>query len=363
MPAFVKTAVNNFNKLSIHQKQSTGWKTVSQVYVKTTDGWKPIWSYSWETGNWSECSATCGGGTQTRTVQCKRNDDIYVVDGLCPDIKPATQQVCNTQDCYTYSWYSGSWSWDSETCGKSYATRTVYCRRSDGTKVSDSYCSGSKPSTSTSATDCSSCSYDESYYLQSKVRHCNNIAQDGKTNWTLSSVRSAIYRDFKTIYSHYLGCNAVEKTCGYSTYCCSKSENGPACSIRWITGSWGSCSATCGSGTKTRSVTCQDGTSGASVSTTACNNALFITKPATSQSCTVCTSCSWSESSYIANKVDQCNATAVDGRTNWTASQVRSAISANGFTPYTHYLEYGAKEGVCPWASSTCCRSEGFTYY
>lgn len=363
MPAFVKTAVSNFNKLSVYQKQSAGWKTVGQVYIKTADGWKPIWSYSWETGSWTTCSASCGGGTQTRTVKCKRNDDVYVADGLCSGTKPITSQSCNTQDCYTYSWYSGSWSWDSETCGYSYGSRTVYCRRSDGAQVSDSYCSGSKPSTSTSTRDCSGCSYVESDYVYSKVRHCNNIKQDNRTDWTYATTRAKIINDFKTVYSHYLGCGAVEKTCAYSRTCCSNSENGPACSVWWVAGTWGVCSTSCGSGTQSRTVTCKETISGATVSTTACSNATYMTKPSASISCTKCTSCAWSESSYINAKVKQCNATAVDGRTNWTAAQVRSAISGNGMTPYQHYQTYGQSESVCPWASAVCCSSNGYRYY
>lgn len=52
---------------------------------------------------------------------------------------------------YTYSWYTGPWGgcvddpydYNPMNCIQ---TRIVYCRRSDGQQVADSYCSGTKPS-------------------------------------------------------------------------------------------------------------------------------------------------------------------------------------------------------------------------
>ena len=49
-------------------------------------------------------------------------------------------------DCYTYSWQTGSWG----SCSSCSQTRSVWCQRSDGATVADSYCSGTKPATSQS---------------------------------------------------------------------------------------------------------------------------------------------------------------------------------------------------------------------
>lgn len=47
-----------------------------------------------------QCSVTCGGGIQNRTVSCKRMDTMDVVDDdYCVDAKPATIVVCNDLEC------------------------------------------------------------------------------------------------------------------------------------------------------------------------------------------------------------------------------------------------------------------------
>ena len=78
---------------------NNSWKKLKNMYVNISGVWKPLWSYSWYIGNWSDCSAECGGGIQTRTVYCKRNDNVQVDDNFCSGTKPATQQSCNTQSC------------------------------------------------------------------------------------------------------------------------------------------------------------------------------------------------------------------------------------------------------------------------
>jgi hypothetical protein len=60
-------------------------------------------SYSWYTGSWGDCSESCGGGTQTRTIYCQDGDSQQVTDGYCSGegAKPDASQSCNTGDCST----------------------------------------------------------------------------------------------------------------------------------------------------------------------------------------------------------------------------------------------------------------------
>jgi hypothetical protein len=92
----------------------------------------------WRTGSWGSCNKTCGGGYKYRSVTCPSG---YA----CTGTKPATSTRCNTQSCVTYSWYTGLWI-KPTSCSYTKYKRDVYCRSSTGSKVSDSKCSGSKPS-------------------------------------------------------------------------------------------------------------------------------------------------------------------------------------------------------------------------
>jgi len=53
----------------------------------------------WTPSAWGGCSASCGGGTQTRTVSCTRGDGTPLNEIYCTDSKPALSQSCNTQAC------------------------------------------------------------------------------------------------------------------------------------------------------------------------------------------------------------------------------------------------------------------------
>jgi hypothetical protein len=49
----------------------------------------------WTTSVWTECSAPCGNGMQTRTSSC--------IDGTCDPLQaPLLSQACNNKECFQY---------------------------------------------------------------------------------------------------------------------------------------------------------------------------------------------------------------------------------------------------------------------
>ena len=98
---------------------------------------KPCKAYGWSIGAWSSCSATCGGGLQTRTVSCISAANAIVSDNLCPQPAPVSSQQCGLGACDTYAWTTSGWGAcidartdyqpDVGVCGTGYQQRAVIC--------------------------------------------------------------------------------------------------------------------------------------------------------------------------------------------------------------------------------------------
>ena len=109
----------------------------------------PTLSYSYDVGRWGKCSKDCGSGEKTRYVKCKSSAGVEVANSFCSGTAPATSQICNLKDCETYKYVvTSDWSRCSNDCGGGTQTRTVECQSSSGNSVADSFCTDVKPVTS-----------------------------------------------------------------------------------------------------------------------------------------------------------------------------------------------------------------------
>ena len=55
--------------------------------------------FDWFVGDWSDCSEDCGGGIQTRFVECRDFYGFTYDDSFCEAPKPSDSQSCNTHVC------------------------------------------------------------------------------------------------------------------------------------------------------------------------------------------------------------------------------------------------------------------------
>lgn len=104
---------NNDNPCSSIVEWSIRYNSIAKVFEWCNSiSWLSLkemvaYTYSWNTGNWSSCSASCWWWNQSRIVNCQRNDGVIVADLYCTGTKPIVSQTCNMQSCcisnYTYT--------------------------------------------------------------------------------------------------------------------------------------------------------------------------------------------------------------------------------------------------------------------
>ncbi|XP_030252912.1 A disintegrin and metalloproteinase with thrombospondin motifs 2-like isoform X1 [Sparus aurata] len=109
---------------------------------------KPCPPPVWVTGEWQNCSKPCGKtGMQIRSVSCVQPSDDNTTRAIhnkhCNDDRPETRRPCNRHACPT-QWKVGPWSQCSVTCGNGTQQRQALCHTRDNTI---GLCLDSKPDT------------------------------------------------------------------------------------------------------------------------------------------------------------------------------------------------------------------------
>lgn len=233
--------------------------------------------YSWSYSSWSECSSECGGGFQTRLVFCTIDNEIYP-DYMCRNKpQPDNNRTCGHQTCpQTKRWKTGEWGPCSATCGGGTQTRSVYCVAFDGQN-------------SQGVVDNAECMAFAQQPHSSQPCNRRQCATWSTGPWSECSASCGEGVQTRTVTCRTQhGSQAQDFACLMepkppATQPCLK-EN---CiqEVGWHVGDWGLCSKSCNSGIRTRQVICADGDS-KFYSADICK-AIQPQKPATLGSCNV----------------------------------------------------------------------------
>nr|CAB3264647.1 papilin-like [Phallusia mammillata] len=107
----------------------------------------PCTGLQWVVSEWSECTEDCGVGMQTRLIHCVDGDGAMYDDRLCADQnKPGHHRSCTvSRGCpETLHWMAAEWSQCSAACGVGMQTRKVVCALQRGNTFRvfpDNHCS------------------------------------------------------------------------------------------------------------------------------------------------------------------------------------------------------------------------------
>ncbi|XP_048218195.1 papilin isoform X3 [Perognathus longimembris pacificus] len=212
-------------------------------------------AFSWSHGSWTDCSAQCGGGHQSRLVFCTMDNEVYP-DHMCQrQPRPADRRPCNLHRCpQTKRWKTGPWAPCSASCGGGSQTRSVYCVSSDGAggqeAMDEAHCAGlpGKPP-STQACNLHRCAT----WRAEPWGECSVTCGAGvrRRRVTCRSAQGSVLQA--------VAC-ALENRPPLSEPCVR--EACPVHDQAWHVGPWSPCSKSCGSGMRRRQVVCARGPPG-----------------------------------------------------------------------------------------------------
>ncbi|XP_074509641.1 thrombospondin type-1 domain-containing protein 4 [Sebastes fasciatus] len=203
--------------------------------------------FVWRRGGLTECSVSCGKGSQNRVILCiNRHADEEVPDRKCDSAaKPVPEEEpCNTFPCPPF-WEASSWSECSVSCGPGVQQRQLQCRQSFGnrsTMVHPQRCANLTPPDSTQACQHGPCSHWE-------------VSSD----WGTCSVDCGVGRRTRSVNClSDQGSVVNEKECNTRVRPQGSEEcNMGPCVTNWYFTGWSNtCSAQCGPGVQKREVVC-----------------------------------------------------------------------------------------------------------
>ncbi|KAJ8724122.1 hypothetical protein PYW07_008102 [Mythimna separata] len=264
--------------------------------------------YNWVHEEFTPCSATCGGGFQTRNVTCRSRKELEIVEeSLCDEgLRPPTNQSCSPEPCPA-QWVEGSWGECSQRCGVGgVRAREVTCQKIiDNESVPDEECFdllGPKPEVSQNCNEEVAC---PTWFI-GHWKVCDKFCDEGKqtrqvvcyqkkdgrielldekdcteekpevekpcmlqpceaVDWVVSGWSGCDSCTSKN-RTRVVVCSTIGRQVVNDSFCsyhkrpveyeeCEKDKL-PTCEVQWYATQWSKCSAECGDGVQTRAVFC-----------------------------------------------------------------------------------------------------------
>ncbi len=159
-----------------------------------------------------------------------------------PTPDPCAGEKCVVPQSVT-GWVTGNWGSCSKPCDGGERTRSISCQNQEGVTVPDDQCLEPKPSFSESC----------------NIEACNQPANWNIGSWSVCSPNCGTCNQTRSVVCQDSQGNTLpENQCAGQKPAVAQTVELAACPqvYGWQIGDWGSCSVSCGGGTKTRSVVC-----------------------------------------------------------------------------------------------------------
>ena len=244
--------------------------------------------YGWSYGSWTSCNASCGGGLQTRTALCMDVTTNQQADAQhCTALQqPVTSQQCNTQLCPSLQWLYGGWSDCSATCGGGVESRSVQCWDSVyGQWYPNASCSAvlSSPLVLQSCNTDACPSPPPAYYWQASPywAACPVVCGGGVQYRNVSCIDP---RNSLPVSTSLCNVSSEPPT--------SQACNTRTCNIySWVVSGWSVCSSWCAGGTQVRAVQCSNFYTGELSPWTTCAHYMTTAVPSQLRDCNSAVPC------------------------------------------------------------------------
>ncbi|KAM7158963.1 thrombospondin type-1 domain-containing protein 4 isoform 2-T2 [Molossus nigricans] len=202
----------------------------------------------WDIGEWSECSKTCGLGMQHRQVLCRQvyaNRSLTVQPYRCQHLeKPETTSTCQLKICSEWQ-IRTDWTSCSVPCGVGQRTRDVKCVSNIGDVVDDRECNMKLRPNDVENCDMGPCA--KSWFLTEWSERCSMECGSGTQQREVICVRKNA--DTFEVLDPY-ECSFLERPPGQQS-CHLK-----PCGAKWFNTEWSVCSKSCQGGFRVREVRC-----------------------------------------------------------------------------------------------------------